>query len=196
MKLVREYINEKFTDEYSDPIYDLGIGMISKIKEWLEKYNIKNYTINNDLTIDVNSRVYINDTIKKLPEYIKFNKCENDFDITSGIFETLQGFPKIINGNFYCGRNKLKTLEGGPIYVGRVYACHDNKLTSLKGVAEIIDGDFECSSQIIKWNPKYLPKKVGGEFRHKLQKDGIPVDKKLIVKYVDVNINEIIYRNN
>ena len=35
MKLVREHINEKFQDE-SDPIKDMGIGMIGEIKHWME----------------------------------------------------------------------------------------------------------------------------------------------------------------
>jgi hypothetical protein len=33
MKLIREHINEKFVeDEYSDPVYDMGIGMIHNFK--------------------------------------------------------------------------------------------------------------------------------------------------------------------
>lgn len=48
-----------------------------EIREWLDKYNIKNYTINDDLTIDVNGDVNLNNEestkLAKLPEYIKFN---------------------------------------------------------------------------------------------------------------------------
>jgi ankyrin repeat protein len=36
MKLVREYINEKFTNNDSDPIKDLGIGMFEQIKKFLK----------------------------------------------------------------------------------------------------------------------------------------------------------------
>ena len=35
MKLVREHINEKFTED-SDPIHDMGIGMLNQIKKFIE----------------------------------------------------------------------------------------------------------------------------------------------------------------
>jgi hypothetical protein len=37
MKLVKEYINEKFTDE-SDPIQDMGIGIEHILKDYYEKF--------------------------------------------------------------------------------------------------------------------------------------------------------------
>jgi len=33
MKLVREYLNEKFTDDDTDPIKDMGIGLAGKLKD-------------------------------------------------------------------------------------------------------------------------------------------------------------------
>jgi len=36
MKLVKEYINEKFTDE-SDPIQDIGIGSVALLKQYIQK---------------------------------------------------------------------------------------------------------------------------------------------------------------
>jgi len=57
-----------------------------------EKYEIENYIINDDLSIDVDGAV---DLYNKKLEYLplKFN---------------------YVDGNFNCARNKLKTLEGSP----------------------------------------------------------------------------------
>ena len=82
MKLVREYINERFTDD-SDPIKDMGIGMKHKIKEWLEymneKYSYKcilNYKINDNYTIDADRVDMSYREIKTIPKYIKFNNIK------------------------------------------------------------------------------------------------------------------------
>ena len=45
MKIIKEYINEKFTQD-SDPISDMGIGMKEVIKRWIE--NETNYKTNYD----------------------------------------------------------------------------------------------------------------------------------------------------
>jgi ankyrin repeat protein len=42
MKLIREHINEKFTED-SDPIDDLGIGMDALIKHWVENEHYESY---------------------------------------------------------------------------------------------------------------------------------------------------------
>ena len=36
---------------------NLGLGKEALIKKWLDKHEITNYTINNDLTIDVDTTV-------------------------------------------------------------------------------------------------------------------------------------------
>ena len=58
MKIVREHINEKFTED-SDPIQDLGIGLKLLIEKWFLEINktngsnyIINYIINDDFTIE------------------------------------------------------------------------------------------------------------------------------------------------
>jgi len=124
MKLIREYINEKFTDE-SDPIKDLGIGVRHKIEEWLNKMHIEKYTINDDLTIDVYSSVnlehYAVPDIKKLPAYIKFNIVNGDFIVPAN-FSSMKGFPQLITGDFGCFWNDIKSLKYMPKSIGG--SCH------------------------------------------------------------------------
>ncbi len=82
-----KYLN-KFNEKKTDEVY-------KKINHICKIYDIKNYTINPDESIDVNNvnegvNLY-NKGLKKLP--LKFNK---------------------INGDFDCDDNKLTSLEGSP----------------------------------------------------------------------------------
>ena len=71
MKLVKEYINEKFTDE-SDPIHDLGIGKRALIKKWFKSMGInsRRYTIDDKFNISLrgNLDLYLNQTVTELPD--------------------------------------------------------------------------------------------------------------------------------
>jgi hypothetical protein len=196
MKLVKEHINEKFTED-SDPIYDMGIGIRKKIFDWLEENNIENYKINKNLTINVKEFSYYKNDKKlyEFPDYIKFNICRGNFNVTSAGLKTLKGCPKIVKGEFYAGFNNLETLEGGPKEIHLGYYCHNNNgLTSLKWCPEIVGGDFECSGNDIQFDPKYLPKTVGGNFKHNMIMNGPPVPEELIRKYVQVG-SYVMYRD-
>ena len=70
MKLVREHINEKFT-EYSDPIEDMSIGSKYLIHKWFESIGINRskYTIDDVLNIKVKGDLDLWKTqITKLPD--------------------------------------------------------------------------------------------------------------------------------
>lgn len=106
---------------------------IEFIKNFCKKYYITNYTINDDLSIDVDGNVDIGYTptkksINRLDEIpIKFNK---------------------VSGYFNCSNNRLTSLENCPKYVGKKFKCDENNLTSLEHSPEFIGGDFDCY-----WNP-------------------------------------------
>ena len=103
-----------------------------------KKYGIKDYTINEDGSIDAGNVSFYNRGLTNLP--LKFNKVNN----------------------FSCAYNFLITLEGGPIKVNN-FSCYNNKLTSLKGCPEYIVGDFYCHSNDIT-SFEYFPKHVGNHF--------------------------------
>ena len=105
------------------------------------KYNIIDYTINPDGSIDTDDNVDLDYLgLTKLP--LKFNK---------------------VNGCFDCSRNRLSSLERSPIEVNGWFDCKNNKLTSFKFAPKIIRGDFYCSSNYIK-TFEYFPKFVKGDF--------------------------------
>src|SRR5574343_1584098 len=93
-----------------------------------KNYNIIDYTINPNGSIDVNGTVYLwNKKLAKLP--LKFNK---------------------VNGRFYCHDNYLTSLEGAPVEVNGSFWCHNNELTSFEFSPKIIRRDFYCDSNNIK----------------------------------------------
>lgn len=114
-----------------------------EIKEWCELLEIKEYTINQDMSIDVDTHVDLRGrSFEKFP--ITFNK---------------------VWGHFLCNNSKLTTLEGSPKFVGGNFRCENNNLTSLKGSSEKIEGNFNCSGNDELINLNGSPKYVGGFFR-------------------------------
>ena len=112
------------------------------IKE-LESYEIQNYTINSDGTINVDGDVYLNSwSLTKIP--FKFGKVTGYFDCSSNNLTSLVGCPKEVEEYFDCSDNKLQDLIGGPQDVGSDYYCYNNKLESLEGCAGDIGDDLNC----------------------------------------------------
>jgi hypothetical protein len=106
-------------------------------------YGIRNYTINDDFSIDVDDDVYLNNSgIPEIP--LIFNKVSEGFYCDVNILTSLKGSPKWVGGDFDCDRNSLTTLEGGPEYVGGAFLCRDNKLTTLEGAPKYVRGVFNC----------------------------------------------------
>ena len=112
-----EYIKESLTTKQS-------------IKEWLDRMSIENYTINDDLTVDVDGDVYINDeNLITIP--FKFNKINGYFDCSFNNLTSLKGSPTTINGRFYCNNNELTTLEYCPTTINGEFYCDNNNLEDI-----------------------------------------------------------------
>src|SRR5574344_2581190 len=98
----------------------------TEIDKICRKYDIKNYTINSDNSVDVDGNVYLWD--KKLTSIpLNFN---------------------IVNGYFECGYNYLTSLKGCPVRVSNEFSCYNNQLTSLQYSPQYMENDdFSCG-----WN--------------------------------------------
>lgn len=140
-KLIQKLVNTLFEyslfadlyddDEQESPWFDV---QSQEIKEWLDKYRITNYTINHDLTIDVDDEVSIVNSVedktnlrgeqytkafKQLPDYIRFNHVKS-FNFVDPICESLEGMPKIVDETFrVCQCDSLQHLYGSPEKVER-----------------------------------------------------------------------------
>ena|ERR1035437_294767 len=131
-KLVKETIN---FERKKDPISSLGVSRKQMIQEWLDEMGVRNYTINDDLTIDVNGNVYLGDKdLNEFPDYVQFN---------------------IVDGYFGLDQNNLESLRGCPIKCG-AFACANNNLTSLDHCPREVIGAFECSGNLKKFKIGYV----------------------------------------
>ena len=136
-KVLREFqntqgVSESFTCDNKDKFGTLGIGKRKLIEDWCNKRRIElrissDWTINNDLSIDVPGSVTL---VEPIPEFIKFNRvgfndlASNPFFayITRSKLENLKGCPEEITGNFQITGNGLSTLDFAPKYFsGRLY---------------------------------------------------------------------------
>ena len=120
------------------------------INEICDQYNITNYTINPDGSIDVNGDVYLwSRRLTELP--LSFNK---------------------VTGFFHCSDNKLTTLKGCPRWVGGgSFTCYNNRLTSLEFSPDYVGGDFYCINN--KLTDNFCDTEIGGGFYTSLKQDGL-----------------------
>jgi hypothetical protein len=117
--------------------------------EVCEEYKIKNYTTNDDLSIDVDSDVYLGDKdLEYLP--LKFNYVSGDFNCSYNELKTLEGCPQSVSGSFDCANNKLVSLKGSPQTIGGFFGCVNNKLSDLEHFPEVSGNVY------IKGNTVYL----------------------------------------
>jgi len=119
-----------------------------------KEYDIKNYTINTDGSIDVDGSVYLcnYEGLTKLP--LKFNNVSGHFNCDHNNLTTLGGSPKSVGGDFYCNFNNLTSLEGSPKSVGGYFNCRYNKILTFEGAPNNV-GYFNCSDTPI-FNIWYL----------------------------------------
>ena len=102
---------------------NMAVGEYNRIESWLKEMKIEKYTINKDLTVDVDDDVSLdNKEFKKLP--IQFGKVKGLFDLDNcKNLETLKGCPKEVSGWFSCESTRIISLEGGPKKVGGNFWC-------------------------------------------------------------------------
>ena len=115
------------------------------IKKWLREYDIKNYTINDDFTIDVDEDVKLHKKdLTELPAYIQFGTVTKSFYCSTNNLTSLRGCPRVVGSNFDCGDNILTSLKDAPEKVGRDFDCSYNQLSSLEGAPKEVGESFLC----------------------------------------------------
>ena len=134
-----------------------------------ENYEIKNYTINDDLSIDISGGVFLrNKKLEYLP--LRFNYVSGSFNCSyNRKLRSLKGSPQRVGGDFICEYNELKTLEGCPQKVGKDFYCSYNELKTLEGCPQTVGGDFRCSDNELK-TLEGCPQTVSGGFDCKFNK--------------------------
>jgi len=101
---------------------------------WLDKYRITNYTINEDLSVDVDDSVYFYEINLKEPPF-KFNIVKDDFYCGNNQLTSTEFFPKEVYGYFYCFNNKFKNLDNFPkIIKGNIHIGLNLNLENIIGL--------------------------------------------------------------
>ena len=115
-----------------------------EIVEICDKYNILDYNINKDGSVDVNDEnsIYLSYRgLKKLP--LKFGHINGYFRVAHNNLTTLEGAPHTVSGNFDCSNNKLTSLEFAPKSVNGNFWCANNNIRSFEGLVDI-RGNLHC----------------------------------------------------
>jgi len=149
-------------------------------KDWLDKMDIENYTINADGTVDVDGNVNIT-SLQGGPKQVGRGFYCNDNNLTS-----LQGAPERVGGEFSCNYNNLTSLQGGPERVGGHFFCSNNKLISLHQISKqikYIGGEFDIEDNPLKSNILGLVRIKG------LQR--VVLDNKQAQKIINRNLGDI-----
>jgi len=95
------------------------------IAQWLKKYGITNYTIHENLVVDVDCDVNLyNNKLTALP--FQFGKVTGNFHCSNNQLTSLQYCPTAVGGGFYCYNNQLTSLQYCPTTVGGFVDCSDN----------------------------------------------------------------------
>lgn len=161
-----KYLKKLRKRNFRKPKYDLDgqINMtINKFKEGqifqesytdkdildvkLKMYKIEKYTINDDLSVDVDGDVnlYSNSNSKMYEIPFNFKNVSGDFIIMFNELRSLKGSPKYVGGKFKANDNKLSSLIGSPIEVGGDFDVRFNDLTSSEGMPLEIGGNCDLS---------------------------------------------------
>lgn len=119
-----------------------------EIHDLCRKYFITDYTINEDLSIDVDGNVNFYDkNLKYIP--LNFNYVKYVFDCSRNELISLKGCPKEVGGDFSCNRNNLKSLVGSPLIARRNVYCSDNHIKNFEGGFDTIYGQLNCQGNNI-----------------------------------------------
>lgn len=103
------------------------------ISQWLLKYHIENFIIQDDLTVDVNQDVEIkNDSQQKIQHLpIQFGEIKGDFLLNGLGLNTLKGCPHSVLGDFNVSHNELTHLDYFPKIIKNSIYLSYNKLTTV-----------------------------------------------------------------
>jgi len=132
------------------------------------RYKIYSYTINDDLSIDVDGDVELySKNLEYLP--LKFNYVNGYFNCDYNNLKTLEGCPQTVDGVFDCSQNELKSLKGCPQTIGMDFYCSFNELETLEGSPSVVNANFLCDDNELT-TLKGCPQTVSGGFNCKFNK--------------------------
>lgn len=120
------------------------------IHEICRQYNINNYTINPDGSIDVEGDVDLSDQkLTQLP--LNFRYIYGNFDCSNNELTSFEGSPKEVNGGFYCINNQLTSFKFAPKIVRGNFDCSYNNIKTFEFAPSFVRNYFNCWKNPIYW---------------------------------------------
>jgi len=117
------------------------------IQEWLDKYKVVNYTINDDLTVDVDDDLHLAECgLTDLP--IQFGKVQGTAYFGMNQLTSFKGMPNSIKGHLNCENNLITNFEHCPKFINGLLICSNNPIKSLKGFNSEINGNLYHSYSV------------------------------------------------
>ena len=135
-----------------------------EIHDICNEYDINNYSINPDGSIDVDGNVDLTyRALTKIP--IKFNKVSGWFKVSFNNLESLENSPIEVGGHFHCSNNNLKDLINLPSKIFGPVRCFNNSLESLDGY-NLEYYKLHCSNkeELIKKHKRSIKLKILKDF--------------------------------
>jgi hypothetical protein len=133
----------------------------TEIKNWLDKMNIKNYTISESGMVNVSDSVDIsNKNLTSIP--IQFGLIDGSFDCSHNQLTSFHNFPRVITKFLSCYANKFTHLKDMP-EVGEGIDVSYNELVSLEGIQKTIKGYLYIQGNKLT-SLKGGPDKIKGAF--------------------------------
>lgn len=104
------------------------------IDKWLDKMMINNYTINDDLTIDVDGTVNLDGKgLDSLP--YKFGYVKDYFTCERNALQDMTNMPHTVGKDWHVSDNNIVSLVGMPKVLGKTINFKHNQVTSFEGIA-------------------------------------------------------------
>lgn len=127
------------------------------------EYQIENFSINPDGSVDVDGNVDLSSrNLTIMP--VRFRRIMGNFNIQNNRLTKLFGAPVAVGGNFNCFNNKLKDLKDSPKWVGGDFYAYRNKLISLVGSPDEVVGNYCISGNEYLENLVGCTLKIGADF--------------------------------
>ena len=128
-------MNQKFTSK-------------EEIYQWCTDNLIENFTINDNLTVDVEDNVILYlVTMEELP--VQFGYVKGDFILGENNLKTLKGVPHTVGGDFICGGNDIRDLDFFPKDI-------DSRIILLNNPIKSFTSPLEHANNIL-WISKPIP---------------------------------------
>ena len=120
----------------------------SKVKAWLNQYEISNFTIRSDGIVDVDDDVDLTGFDEPILP-VQFGKVSGSFNCYGSALISLQGTPQTVGGDFDCHCTLVTSLQGSPRFIGGSFDCYSTKIKSLDGAPASVGGGFYCDDNNI-----------------------------------------------